>query len=357
MKLIEEENDKNKEDKENRINENEPNKNTHKNKQPKLLKAPTIDIDKDGNVNVEDENSASRVDNNMYNWTEVKLQRRRWETRPSLSQTMETKVNEDLEKHFETKYRNENCPKTKNQKQMTPGERKDLIQKMLDKSGFKIGIAPLTNEHRDKVEKLLDGKGLFKRNDTPQMRKIKTIKSIIKSWTMRNLQMTEQEWNTIKISDITINENSYIAFITVKTKDDISKFTIKAKNLPKEQNNDTPKLIMYVDKRAAKRHKAFLNIAKSIRDHSQNTTQTNVRTGKSDFLLRTRTKGSNVPWNELPPVKITQVIPEFEIGIYKDIVNPQNNVQNEHDIREEDQEENIEDLEQIISDITRQNSE
>ena len=111
---------------------------------------------------------------------------------------------------------------------------------------------------------------------------------------------------------------------------------------------------MYVDRRALKRHKAYQNIAKSIREHSNNETQTTIRTGKSDFLLRTRPRGNKTPWSEIHPTVITQKIPEFEIGNYDDIVNPQNNPTDK--LTEEQQLEQMEEMEDIMEDISRQNS-
>ena len=97
----------------------------------------------------------------------------------------------------------------------------------------------------------------------------------------------------------------------------------------------SPRIAMYVDRRAAKRHKAYLNIARTIRENVHEPTQTSLRTGKNYFLLRSRIKGDLTPWNEIPPLLINQEIPEFEIGNYRDIVNPSNNK-----TKEENQNEN-----------------
>ena len=108
---------------------------------------------------------------------------------------------------------------------------------------------------------------------------------------------------------------------------------------------------MYIDRRGAKRHKAIVNIAKTIREHSNNTIQTSIRTGKNDFLLRKRTKGSDTPWMEIPPIIITQEIPQFEVGTYKDILNPENNPDNEPDEPMDNQPEGID---EILQDIRQQ---
>ena len=110
---------------------------------------------------------------------------------------------------------------------------------------------------------------------------------------------------------------------------------------------------MYVDRRASKRHRAIMTIAKSIREYSKNTVQTSVRTGKTDFLLRKRIKGDQTPWSEIPPILITQNIPEFEIGIFNDMVNPHKNIEEIEKIPEVD--EIIEDIDEIAEDLSRQN--
>ena len=118
-------------------------------KHPKM-QAPKIDME--GNPeNVE--NSASRMEDKVLEAARVKLPTRRWEERPVLSTTVNEHVSEELTKHIEEKYRGENVPKTKKQKEMTPDQRKETIQKMLDRSSHKLGIAPITLEHIERVEK------------------------------------------------------------------------------------------------------------------------------------------------------------------------------------------------------------
>ena len=70
--------------------------------------------------------------------------------------------------------------------------------------------------------------------------------------------------------------------------------------------------------------------------------------------MRTRPKGSNTPWMEIPPVKINHNIPNFEIGTYDDIVNPENNPPHgeEEEVPMEEQE-----LEDISNEIARMNNE
>ena len=247
---------------------------------------------------------------------------------------MDEHVTEELNKHIEENYKIENPPKTKNQKEMSKEHRQELIQKMLEKSGHKLGIAPLPLDHVMKVEELLKKKGLFKKEDNNITRRQKTIKSLVRSWSLKNLSMTDEDWEDIVIEDIQTTDNSDIIFLNFRTKDDVTKFTSRAKDLPKNQGQNGPRLVMFVDRRGMKRHKAYMTIAKSLRDHSTTPIQTSVRTGKNDYLLRTRPRGSTTPWNEIPPLKIEKTIPEFEIGQYNDIVNPGNNKQGDNDNEE-----------------------
>ena len=165
--------------------------------------------------------------------------------------------------------------------------------------------------------------------------------------------MTDKDWETIIIEEIQITDNSDIVFTNFKSKDDVTKFTSRARNLPHDKGQSGPRLVMFVDRRGMKRHKAFMTIAKSLREHSKEPIQTSVRTGKNDYLLRSRSRGSTTPWNEIPPLQILKEIPEFEIGQYNDLVNPQNNPQEV--IEEEEEKDEIEDMDEIVKDINKQN--
>ena len=210
---------------------------------------------------------------------------------------------------------------------MTEEDRDYYIERMFNKSSKIVGIAPLTNEHITKVEANLLKKGVLKKTESPTIRRQRTIKSLVKSWAQKNLDMSDRDWSSIQIDELMVTDNSDIIFIRCRNYEDAARITANAKYLPNDNGPDSPRLIMHVDIRAKKRHKAFLNIAKSIREISNNTVQTSVRTGRKDFLLRQRLKGSNTPWSQIPPNKITQELPGIEIGTYLDIVNPSNRME------------------------------
>ena len=156
---------------------------------------------------------------------------------------------------------------------------------MLDKSGYQLGVTHLTPDHMNRVEKLLTAQGIFGRDDTANTRKQKTVKTLIRSWAMKKLNFFVEKWNKVQIQDITLMDNSDIVFFNFLTKDKITRFTSRARQLPHEAGPNTPQLVMYVDRRDMKCHKAILSIAKSLREHSNNTIQMTVRTGKYDFHI------------------------------------------------------------------------
>ena len=323
-------------------------KDIKKKKEPSLK--PSENIDMDGNKGED----ISRTEPQPLDWAEVVLPRRNRGPRPNLSESMNSKVNEELRKHVEEKYKTDNPPKTKPQKRMTNEQREKIITNMLAKSGLMVGVAPITRDHIDRVKRIMEKKGVFKKDEPKQVRIQQTVKSLIKSWTNRNLKMTDRDWDAINIREVVLTNNSDIVFIQCETQEDATQFTSRARNLV-EKGKDSPRLVMYVDKRAMKRHKAFVNIARTIRDNSRNSIQTSLRTGKHDFLLRRRVRGSETPWNEIPPLVISNEIPQFEIGIYDDIVNPENKL--EDNLNEDEQEEDDAEIERIAEDLFKQGNE
>ena len=155
-------------------------------KKPTFIPAPPVNQEGD----VEEKADSKYQPPQSFDWAEVVLPKKRREKRPNMSDTTEQQVNKDLISHFNDKYRGENVPKTRAQKMMTPEQRQEAIDKMLDKSGYRLGIAPFTTEHMQRVDKILSSKGLYIPSDTPAIRKKKTVKAIIKIWAFKNLLMT-----------------------------------------------------------------------------------------------------------------------------------------------------------------------
>ena len=149
-----------------------------------------------------------------------------------------------------------------------------------------------------------------------------------------------------------MTDNSDVVFICCKTQDDVNKFTSRARNIPQETGPNQPRLVMYVDRRASKRHKAIVKIAKTMREHAREPIQTSIRVGKNDFLLRQRPRGSETPWTEIPPLELSQELPDFEVGTYTDVIETLRIMQENQNQLEEQMEE---ELEEIVQDLSRQN--
>ena len=306
---------------------------------------PTLNIDWEGN---KDDQDISREQHQPMDWAKV---RNKWKPRPELTETMDEIVTENLNVFVEETMKQPESHGTKPQKQMTGEEREERIEKMFKRSATMVGIAPLSSQHIDRVEANLLKTGVLKRSENPMIRRQRTIKSLVKSWAMKNLGMTDRDWTSIQIEEIQVADNSDIVFIRCKSYEDAAKITANARNLPADSGPNSPRLIMHVDIRAKKRHKAILNIAKSIREISKNTVQTTLRAGRRDFLLRKREKGTATPWSQIPPLLIKQEIPEIEIGQYKDIINPSNRME------EQDEPLDEEELQQISADMKEQENE
>ena len=84
---------------------------------------------------------------------------------------------------------------------------------------------------------------------------------------MKNLKLSEAEWDSISIEEIIVNENTEMIFLRCTSHEDASILTARAKNLPIVNDNDGPRIMMHVDQRAMKRYRAILNVEKSMREY------------------------------------------------------------------------------------------
>ena len=272
-----------------------------------------------------------------------------------LSQSTNEAINEELVKHIDEKYNGEKPPKSKPQKEMNPDQRTKVIQNMLAKGNLNVGIAPISADHIARVEKVLISRGVISENENPAARKQRTVKSLVKSWTTKYLKMTDRDWDPIEIDNILMTDNSDVVFLCCKTQNDVNKFTSRAWNIPHDDGANPPCLLMFVDRRVSKRHKAIVKIAKTLREHSDNSVQTSICVGKTDFLLRQRPQGTTTPWAEIPPISLTQELPDFEVGTYTDVLETLKIMQIEQNQLDNQMDDNIDDIENIVQDISRQN--
>ena len=122
--------------------------------------------------------------------------------------------------------------KVKNQQNITKAERDEKINNMFDKASKIVGIAPITKKHIKLVCEQLTQKGILKRSETIDIRLQRTVKSLVKAWTIKNLLLTEEDWNKIGIKEIKQmnRDDSDIIFIECETREDVSLITSHAKS-------------------------------------------------------------------------------------------------------------------------------
>ena len=160
---------------------------------------------------------------------------------------MNEKVTTQFNKFVEEKLKAPDSHKTKLQKAMTAQDRDENISQMLNRASLHVGMGPIMAKHVDLVEENLIKRGVLKRSKPKINRRARTIKSLVKTWAMRNLNMTDRDWDDISIEEITLSENTDTIFLRCTNYKDAAKITGNAKYLPKENNTGAPKLSMYVD--------------------------------------------------------------------------------------------------------------
>ena len=295
----------------------------------KIVAIPT---DLEGNTN---ENVSNTEHPQSTDFIQVKPARKRKAPRENLSNTMLGAVDNKLMEHREQTKDDYQKP----EKEMTPDSRMETIKKMLTKSSSTVGIAPLTKASLDRAHENMIKRGVISTKEPYNLRMQKVIKSIVLSWTRTYLKMPKEAWNDIEVIEITqpVAEEADIIFIRCKSIEDAAKINIFARNLPQDFSPTAPRLVMHIDPRARTRYHAFCAMAKAIRDHSDGEVQTSVRTGRTDYLLRKRSKGDNTPWGKIPPIKINQEMPAFQIGLYKELYQPKS--RNDEPEKENDDEE------------------
>ena len=103
---------------------------------------PALHLDWEGNPN---EQEISRTEPQPMDWARVKINKNKWQMRPELSQSMNQKVSDKLEKIVEDTMKQPESHSTKAQKDMSEEDRDYYIEKMFHKSALIVGIAPLSN--------------------------------------------------------------------------------------------------------------------------------------------------------------------------------------------------------------------
>ena len=74
---------------------------------------------------------------------------------------------------------------------------------MFDKQACTIGIAPISNDHVTRVCEELTKNGVILKSEDFKTRHQRTLKSLVKSWCKKNLGISCEEWDEIKVTKIT----------------------------------------------------------------------------------------------------------------------------------------------------------
>ena len=196
---------------------------------------------------------------------------------------------------------------------------------MLSEDALTIGIVPIMRDKINRVRNILTSKGTLSKHKSVETSTQCTIQSLVKSWARKHLQITDKDWEKIEFQELiqTGGEKSEIIFLKCANTEDAAFITSHTKNLPNEKTGQGPRLITHIDRKAKAHYQAFNTIAKSKREKSKFTIQTNIIIGQNDYLLRERPKGETTPWQHIAPTVINHRIPPFEIGMYNKIRSPE----------------------------------
>ena len=310
---------------------------------------PAINLDHNDDPTTPDTN---RSENQPLDWTRVKTAWKVLPQRPPIPEQIQDEVRKDLKNHV--REQKEKNIKNQPQNQMEEDTREEKIREILKKQTLVVGFAPITTSHLESIENKMIERGAMSKNQPKDIRRQRTIKSVVKSWAFKNLKLSEDSWDSIQLEELvqTQTEGSDIIFLKFKEDKDAQAITQNAKNLPQDPDGNGPRLVAYIDKRAKARHRAFLQVAKTLRENASKPVQTNIRTGRNDFLLRVREKGDPTPWSQIPPLKVNQKMPQFEVGLYKTIeemTDTESEPENEPESMEEEEE-----LNRMQKDIEKQ---
>ena len=237
---------------------------------------PAANISAEGG---EDDQTITRTSNQPINFTIVKRSRRQSKPRPELNDSAEDKISNDLDNHIRKQAQEKT--KRKPQKTMDDRTRMETIEEMLAQSQLTVGVAPISGQKVERIMEKMINRGVINHKEPYDQRIQRTIKSMIKGWAYTHMGMPDNDWDDIAIDKITMTYTEG-AFISFASQEDASKFTSKSRNLPHDATGNCPRIIMHMDKRAMPRYKAYQQIAKSIREKSNNEQQTNIRTGRRD---------------------------------------------------------------------------
>ena len=137
---------------------------------------------------------------------------------------------------------------------------------------------------------------------------------MVDNFITQEMKYSKEEWNQTKIEGIHTgskkdkqgNKNEII-YITFENYNDNKIFKEKLKEVSEEISD---RICPYIHGKAFERFKYIDHLAWETRKRNK---KTKIIMGKHDFLLLTKDKNDNQPWQNIPP-RIINNLPEFNIG-------------------------------------------
>ena len=166
--------------------------------------------------------------------------------------------------------------------------------------------------------------------------------------------MDDDTRNSLEIEKIfpSQNEDAKILYVQCSNSDEAAKITAHAKNISTSNLKESEAAIaIHIPKILYNRYLALEKLMYQLRHSAFGKIQTNIRLGKSDFMVRQRMKGDFRKWKEIPPLEIPNHICQPNLELLKnknkkqeqqieDLYNIDDNEMNENE--NENDNENIE---------------
>ena len=184
------------------------------------------------------------------------------------------------------------------------------LDKMSRTLGIRIGRVGMIEQTKDKLIEL----GELNLKLTKDQQKAQTLKALAQNFILNDLKLSKQEYANTIVTKIWQEERQdcEIINVTFKTKTDIARINSNLKNLNKENNN---KMFQYVPNSLLKRFRGFEAAAYKLRIDNQNSINTKIRAGKTDFVLLSRQKTDKTPWSQIQQTLVpVEMDAKFEVG-------------------------------------------
>ena len=240
----------------------------------------------------------------------------------------------DLKKDIENDLNDERQP------QQYTKEELDRIRKKIYKSSHIVGIRPVsTQQIQEEVEKL-NKSGKLKNVDRRKIVATAT-KNLIMRFFRDHLNMDDDTRNNIEITKIFPSQNpdAKIMYVQCSNTDEIAKITALAKNIqPSNLKETSASIAIHIPKFLYGRYISIEKLMYQLRMSAKGSIQTNVRLGRTDFIVRQKMRNDTRKWKDITPIEIPAHITKPDIESLK------NNKQNNKYDEEEEDEENRQEL-------------